>query len=894
MDSEAELTRRLARPSPLLLPWLARRVAADGLRVVASAAALHLELVPGSRWPVVADATAAVLARRWDTGDRELLHRLLRVLPPVAGHLAPEARRTLSWDAVPTAAAGYAAVAGDAEAARWAEADRSAGWATLLAGDPIRDPLPPLAHLGSLTVLREVQRGRPVAPSPAEAAYLLPHLDPAPPGWPELAVTAVVQVADPPGAVAQPGWYSRAVAARVLPLIDGAKVEAVASVLGVRAAARLRARDRAVAPEEELAVADGDIPRLTTLAAAVDADLLAELCLAAAFAVRDDEAVGDGYSTEEPVSYGYNLPPVPTAGTAPGGRRPVRHVNVLVAPAGGGVDSDGPLPADTDLEVLCSVGRLDPRGLTTGAAGATFPDEFLPDTALDLTAVLTVEGTVRLAELHVPARGDSATVRLTLAGRPRGTVIEAELGLYYQVTLVHLVALILPVEGASGVPAATVIHRLSTSLADLAPVADRSMSVSVSAPSGHARFLVNGTVFDPQALLSEPSRVDTAVRAVRTQLYEAHFRVVSGREVSRFDREHGKSVVELIADLRRLAHCGRKVYLEMFGAPSVARGLPDFLRTEGRIRGRPPVIQVIDPTTRAVPVPWAAVYDLPLGSDPAAYRPCPSIRDIGSGGWDGGPPVRCPYEQEHRQDDGRWQANQLCPWGFWGLSTLLEHPPHVVGRDLPAVVGTGAGLVILAADGPDLDDPGRRAHIAALRATLGEELDHLDRPGADTLGAALGGEVDVVYLFCHCGRDASVVGAPPDPYLHFDRKITPTDVNQWIETAWPGDHWLDRHPLVVINGCHTVETLSGSLSDFVVAFTSWAGGAGVIGTEVTVDQSIAAWAMELFLDAVRTRPVGEALRTTRWAMFGRGNVMGLAYTPYCLATLVLRDRIGAA
>jgi hypothetical protein len=68
----------------------------------------------------------------------------------------------------------------------------------------------------------------------------------------------------------------------------------------------------------------------------------------------------------------------------------------------------------------------------------------------------------------------------------------------------------------------------------------------------------------------------------------------------------------------------------------------------------------------------------------------------------------------------------------------------------------------------------------------------------------------------------------------------------------------------------------------------------VIGTEITVDQPVAAHAMELFLDAVRTHPVGEALRAMRWAMIALGNVMGLAYTPHCLATLVLRERNGAA
>ena len=135
--------------------------------------------------------------------------------------------------------------------------------------------------------------------------------------------------------------------------------------------------------------------------------------------------------------------------------------------------------------------------------------------------------------------------------------------------------------------------------------------------------------------------------------------------------------------------------------------------------------------------------------------------------------------------------------------------------------------MFLAADGPDLDERGCRTHLAALRLALGDELDHLNRPGADALGAALGKDVDVVYLFCHCGRDVFAAGAPPDPYLHFDRRSR-RPRHQWIETAWPAGHWRHRHPLVVINGCHTVETLSGSLTDFVVAFTSWAQGAGVI------------------------------------------------------------------
>jgi hypothetical protein len=35
--------------------------------------------------------------------------------------------------------------------------------------------------------------------------------------------------------------------------------------------------------------------------------------------------------------------------------------------------------------------------------------------------------------------------------------------------------------------------------------------------------------------------------------------------------------------------------------------------------------------------------------------------------------------------------------------------------------------------------------------------------------------------------------------------------------------------------------------------------------------------------------VGEALHETRWELLSRGNLMGLAYTPYCPANLVFRQ-----
>jgi hypothetical protein len=98
---------------------------------------------------------------------------------------------------------------------------------------------------------------------------------------------------------------------------------------------------------------------------------------------------------------------------------------------------------------------------------------------------------------------------------------------------------------------------------------------------------------------------------------------------------------------------------------------------------------------------------------------------------------------------------------------------------------------------------------------------------------------------------------------------------------------------VILNGCHTTEATSGTLNTFVSAFADHAAASGVVGTEIIMEQGLAGWAMELMLAALaRGATVGNAIREVRWAMLRRGNIMGFAYTPYCLADLALRLPLG--
>jgi hypothetical protein len=103
--------------------------------------------------------------------------------------------------------------------------------------------------------------------------------------------------------------------------------------------------------------------------------------------------------------------------------------------------------------------------------------------------------------------------------------------------------------------------------------------------------------------------------------------------------------------------------------------------------------------------------------------------------------------------------------------------------------------------------------------------------------------------------------------------------------------WQKHRPLVFINGCHTCQLSPGQFFSCVTAFT-YLGAGGVIGTEVSVLLSAAVEVAELFFTHVtQANPelsVGESLRQVRAELAAKGNLLGLAYTSYCLASLRLK------
>jgi hypothetical protein len=337
------------------------------------------------------------------------------------------------------------------------------------------------------------------------------------------------------------------------------------------------------------------------------------------------------------------------------------------------------------------------------------------------------------------------------------------------------------------------------------------------------------------------------------------------------DNNNGKSKEKFVEDLKRLAPLGWQLWTML---------LSNQQEWWEKLQ-EPATIQVSRMAGSTFVFPWALVYDIPLAAY-GQYTPCPLLEN-----WDKVNALlntserRCPYESQH----GR--ANTLCPFGFWGIKHVIEQPPSMPkDRDLPLIIQVAhdppqmvAGLSLA------LDKDLTAKHLQSL------ELEHfqvLEFSTLEKIVTALKDPVEVVYFYCHGGR-APLPGTQQNtPFLEVGKneRFGPSDITFWRRTAWPEKHWKDISPLVFLNGCHTAELTPELLINFVDGFAT-AYAAGVIGTEITVLQSLASEAaLQFFTHFQRNgMNVGQSVREMRLHFLMKGNLLGLAYTPYCSADL---------
>jgi hypothetical protein len=485
----------------------------------------------------------------------------------------------------------------------------------------------------------------------------------------------------------------------------------------------------------------------------------------------------------------------------------------------------------------------------------------------------------RKAYLDVPVRVKRST----------GTA-EMRVSIYYQKNLIqsHRVLVELGEGAGRAGQRAHVDYSLAGPLTDLGAMPRRGLNVLLNRESDDThRVVINGDREHPLVVYLRDAKLREAIAAVREVLSDVHMEravVKPGAKLdarNRYDHDNSKNERDFEQDLRALAPLGWHLWSTLTGGDAPARA---HARSN---LGAPTDIQVSIPTTSPVVFPWALVYQIPIDTTGDKLQPCPILSDqkaLASVA-DGMP--ACPHEDKHQT------KNTLCPYGFWGFRHRIEHPPSLPpSRQLPTRITASHPSVIIGFSS-DLDAAISADHFDKIRTQFPYAAEPKD--SKEGISRALApSDFGLVYLYCHGGYE-QLGGKVAIPYLGVgkdssaENHIRPSDITAWSDSDWPDEHWVQNGPLVLINGCHTTALMPDELLNFVEAFMG-ANASGVVGTEVTLDQSVASEAaFELIRHLAVQTPVAEAIKRMRLHLLGKRNLMGLAYTPFCSGALQFSD-----
>lgn len=283
-------------------------------------------------------------------------------------------------------------------------------------------------------------------------------------------------------------------------------------------------------------------------------------------------------------------------------------------------------------------------------------------------------------------------------------------------------------------------------------------------------------------------------------------------------------------------------------------------------------------------VPLAALYDYPLDTalPDEQMELCSGFRAA----------LARPTFDGHPCFDGRCPSlsseNVVCPGGFWGFRHVIGLPVSIGSDqdsppDTPVYVSANAtGMNALLSMDPALRR--RDRHIEDLRALLLPVAIREAKSRNDALAAMQTATPSVVYFYCHGGDD------PVDgPYLQVGALNEPWIARNTFRLR--KIRWTDPRPLVFINGCHTTNLEPERAIDLVSALVASVGAAGVIGSEITIFESLAVQFAEYFFEEFATKraSAGVAVRRARLRILKETlNPLALVYIPFVLPSLYLQ------
>lgn len=390
--------------------------------------------------------------------------------------------------------------------------------------------------------------------------------------------------------------------------------------------------------------------------------------------------------------------------------------------------------------------------------------------------------------------------------------------------------------------------------------------------NGTHRLVFNGHSEDPHHLSLSDNTMQNTTKDLRAVLDKIHYSKsgLIGIQNNYDNNNYAKSKDKFIEDLKILAGLGW--------------GLFDMITNKVNFEvDDPGTIQIARAATEFV-FPWAFIYDIPKESG-VDWQPCQLLKD-----WDGHATLvptsakSCPHENAHGE-------NTLCPFGFWGYRHIIELPPSLDIQNIDTikqVIHVPGQLNFLFIQNKNLKAEITEDHVNSLKQKVGNAWTPVVSK-ADTKTALDSQEPEIVYFYVHGKKMDENLFAKSSLLVGDDEEIQTGDIKAWFISSWKKkpEHWRNSSPLIFINGCHTLDLLPDSPVSFVDEFCR-AAAAGVIGTEITISQRVASEMAETFFENfVNNIPAGEALRLARMDLLNKGNVLGLVYTAYCAAELVL-------
>ncbi|MEM7333871.1 MAG: C25 family cysteine peptidase [Chloroflexota bacterium] len=329
-------------------------------------------------------------------------------------------------------------------------------------------------------------------------------------------------------------------------------------------------------------------------------------------------------------------------------------------------------------------------------------------------------------------------------------------------------------------------------------------------------------------------------------------------------------------DLIRMALRGYEFYdtviTNFAGDVQTSYQLADMMRQPGQV-------QISAKETVQMVLPAAMIYDHPLDNgitDARRFSVCPEF-------------ISSLNETKPLEETRCFQGDCpsygedtiVCPSGFWGFRHFIGLPVSVkAAPDAPLTIPNPSAPKMSVSVSTDPQFKRREKHEEVI-SNLGLMGGYADSR-TESLDLLKNNSAQMVYYYCHGGLSNG------RPYI----KVGPNNDGERLTPANLRTKRIlfdEIQPLVFINGCHTTALTPDNGFDMVTAFIQTAQAAGVIGTEITIFESIAVAFSEEFFKRflVMQQTVGEAVRGSRLHMLKNGNPLGLVYVPYALPGLRL-------